>query len=112
MNSHNVDFKNISGGDDEVRHRTNFAARGGPVGVEVVGLNRRDSRDEVGAGVSDEAGSAVLNPGGPVHHLVGREAHLLIGGESQWRKELEVRKLPRIAEARTMEERERVRVLE
>lgn len=76
MNSHNVDFQHIAGGDDEVGYRTDFAAGGGVVGVEVVGLNGRDARDEVGAGVSDEAGGAVLDAGRPVHHLVRREAHL------------------------------------
>lgn len=49
LNSHNVNFKDIAGGDDKVRNRTDFTAgAGGPVGLEVVGLNGRDTRDEIG----------------------------------------------------------------
>lgn len=49
----------------------------GPVGVEVVGgLDRRDAGSGVGAGMGDEAGTAILDPGRPMHHFVGREAHL------------------------------------
>lgn len=75
LDSDDVDFEDIRGGDDEVGDGADFAARGGPIGVEVVGLNLRDSRDEVGSRMRDEAGGAILDARRPVHHLVRGVAH-------------------------------------
>lgn len=76
LESDDVDFEDIAGGDDEVGDGASFAAGGGPDGVEVVGLDGRDAGDEVGSGVSHEPRGAVLDPRRPVHHFVRREAHL------------------------------------
>lgn len=48
------------------------AGAGGPVGVEVVG---RRKRNQVGAGVCEESGGAVVDSGGTLHHLVRRKTH-------------------------------------
>lgn len=75
LESDDVELEDISRGDDEVGDGADVAAVG-PVGIEVVGLGGRDSGDEVGARVGDETRRAVLNPRRPLHHLVGRKAHL------------------------------------
>lgn len=49
LESDGVNFEDIAGGDDEVGDGADFAAGGGPVGVEVVGLDGRDAGNEVGA---------------------------------------------------------------
>lgn len=53
LKSDDVELEYVSGSDDKVGDGANVAAVG-PVGVEVVVLDGRDSRDEVGARVGDE----------------------------------------------------------
>lgn len=109
LNSDDVHFKDIPGGDDEVWNGADFSARGGPFRLEVLRLNRRNSRHEVGAWVRDEPRCTVLNARRPVHHLVCREAH--------FRRRL-VCENPRVLNSRAREEKDsrssggRFRVLE
>lgn len=74
LNPNNVKLENVGSSDNEIGNRSNLAL-GGPLGFEIIGLNRWDLWGEIGAAVSDEAGGAVLNSGRPVHHLVGGVAH-------------------------------------
>lgn len=74
LNSNHINFKNITGGDNEVGNGTYSSLRR-PFRLEIVGLHRRNLRGKVRATMSDEAGGTVLDAGGPVHHLVGRKAH-------------------------------------
>lgn len=83
LEADDVDFEDVSGGDDEVGERGVVAGTWGPVGVEVVVGWRNDGlRSEVGAGMGEEAGGAVFDAGGPLHHLVCGETH---GGERNGR---------------------------
>lgn len=86
FNSNDVDLKDVSGGDNEIRKRTKVTRLWGPLRIEViVGLNGRNARDEIGARVSEETGSAVFDAGWPLHHLVCGETHGEFGVE-KWRK--------------------------
>ena len=56
MNPNDIEFENVGGGDNEVGNRAYPAlGGGGPFGVEIVGVNGRDSRGEIGAAMRDEA---------------------------------------------------------
>ena len=74
LNPNHVHLKNVGCGDNEVGKGSGLAL-GGPLRLEIVGLNRWNLGRGIGAAVSDEAGGAVLDAGGPMHHLVGGVAH-------------------------------------
>lgn len=78
LNPNDVDLEDVGGGYDEVGDGADSAlGRGGPVGLEVVaGGDGNLHRSCVGDGVGYVAGGAVLDAGGPMHHLEGRETHL------------------------------------
>ena len=80
LNPNHVDLEDVGGGYDDVRHGADAALGGsGPIGVEVVaGGDGNLHRSCVGDGVGDVAGGAVLDAGGPMHHLEGRETHPLV----------------------------------
>lgn len=75
LESNDVELEDVSGSDDEVGDGANVTAVG-PFGVNVISLDGIYSWDEVGARVGDETRRAVLDPRRPLHHLVGRKAHL------------------------------------
>ena len=67
-----VDFKDVGDSDDEVGEGADVVAgAGGPLNVDVVGLER----DKVRAGVGEEPDGAIVNAGGALHHLVRCETH-------------------------------------
>lgn len=74
LNPNHVYLKNVGCGDNEVGKGSDLAL-GGPLRLEIIGLNWCDLGREIGAAVGDEAGGAVLDSGGPVHHLVGCVTH-------------------------------------
>lgn len=85
FNSNDIDLKDVSGGDNEIRERTKVTRLWGPLRIEViVGLNGRNAGDEIGARVSEETGSAVVDAGWPLHHLVCGETHGEFGDE-KWK---------------------------
>lgn len=86
LHSHDVHFENIRGGDDEIRDRSDLPPRQ-VVRLKIVVLQRRNPGGEIRRAVSDETRSAVVDAGGPVHHLVGREAHFLRTRASPWATE-------------------------
>ena len=101
LDSNNVELEDIGGGDDEVRDWAQVVAARRPVGVEAVGGgDRRDARSEVGARLGDEAGTAGLDSGWIVHHLVGGVAHLwetrVFGRENDDVEELEEERVQRV----------------
>lgn len=75
LDSYDIDFEDIGGGDDEVGDGAG-AALGGPFGVEIVGVDCGDLGGEIGSGVGDVSGSAVLDPGRAMHKLEGSVAHV------------------------------------
>lgn len=77
LNPNGVNLENIGGGDNEIGNGTNGLGSGGPVRVQIVSLNRRDFWSEIGGGVGNEPGGAILDSRGGVHQLVRCEAHLL-----------------------------------
>ena len=82
LEADNIDFED---GDNEVREGADVVARaGGPLGVDVVGLEK----DEVRAGVGEEPGGAIVDVGGALHHLVRRKTH---GGRNSLSGEREER---------------------
>lgn len=80
LNPNHVHLEDVGGGYDDVRHGADPALGGsGPIGVEVVaGGDGNLHRSCVGDGVGNVAGGAVLDAGGPMHHLEGRETHPLV----------------------------------
>lgn len=77
LDPNEVDLQYIGGGHNEVGDGTNSPlAR--PFGrVKVIGVDGRDFRwSRAGGGMGNESGGAVLDAGGPVHHLESRVAHL------------------------------------
>lgn len=86
LEADDVEFEDIGGGEDEVGERAEVAGWlwGPHGGVEVVvGLDGRDAWGEVGAGVGEEPGGAVVDSGGPLHHLVCRETHGGFGAQKE-----------------------------
>ncbi|KAH1119516.1 hypothetical protein GYH30_048054 [Glycine max] len=82
LEADNIDFED---GDNEVGEGADVVARaGGPLGVDVVGLEK----DEVRAGVGEEPGGAIVDVGGALHHLVRRKTH---GGRNSLSGEREER---------------------
>lgn len=76
-NPNEVDLENVPGRDDEVGDGADVGgAPVRPVGVEVVGLDGGEGRDEVGGGVGDEAPAAVLDPRWSVRRLECCIAHV------------------------------------
>ena len=67
LEADDIDFED---GDDEVGEGADVVARaGGPLGVDVVGLEK----DEVRARVGEEPGGTSVDVGGALHHLVRRK---------------------------------------
>lgn len=70
-----VNLQHIPGRHDEIGDGPD-PSLGRPFGFEIVGLDGGHLGGEVRRRVGDESGGAVLDPGGPVHHLEGGVAHL------------------------------------
>jgi len=69
LEADDIDFED---NDDEVGEGADVVAwAGGPLDVDVVGLEK----DEVRARVGEEPGGAIIDAGGALHHLVRRETH-------------------------------------
>lgn len=77
LNPNGVDLDHIGGGDDEVGDGAD-PPLGVGLGVDIVGVDRRQDRggDGIGGGVGDESRGAVLDPRRPMHHLEGGVTHL------------------------------------
>ncbi|KAH1137945.1 hypothetical protein GYH30_027794 [Glycine max] len=69
LEADDIDFED---NDDEVGEGADVVARaGGPLDVDVIGLEK----DEVRARVGEEPDGAIIDAGGALHHLVRRETH-------------------------------------
>lgn len=76
LGSNNIDLEDIGGGDDKVGDWADASLGCGPFGIEIVGVDWRDLGGEIGGGVGDVSGSAVLDPGRAMHQLEGSVAHV------------------------------------